>query len=48
MLLPRWIVTLFVAPEPPPAPTRDAEPVQKAIQVLLRRACSRRGPPLSC
>lgn len=48
MLLPRWIVILFVASAPPPAPTRDAEPVQKAIQVLLRRACSRRGPPLSC
>jgi hypothetical protein len=48
MLLPRWIVVLFVAQEPPPAPTRGAEPVAKAIRVLLRRACSRRGPPLSC
>ena len=45
MLLPRWVVILFVAPEPAPAPTRGAEPAEKAIRVLLRRACSRRGPP---
>lgn len=48
MLLPRWIVVLFVTPEPPTAPTRDAEPVVQAIRVLLRRACARRGPPLAC
>jgi hypothetical protein len=48
MLLPRWVVVLFVAPEPAPAPTRDVAPAEKAIRVLLRRACSRRGPPVTC
>ena len=48
VLLPRWIVVLFVAPELPPAPSRAPEPAAKAMRVLLRRACSRRGPPVTC
>jgi hypothetical protein len=48
MLLPRWIVVLFDVPEPPPAPSRGAEPAEKSMRVLLRRACSRRGPPVGC
>jgi hypothetical protein len=48
MLLPRWIVVLFVAPESPPAPSRAEEPAAKIMRVLLRRACSRRGPPVGC
>ena len=48
MLLPRWIVVLFAAPEPPPAPAPTIEPAEKAMRVLLRRACSRRGPPATC
>ena len=48
MLLPRWVVVLFVAPQAPPARPRVAPPVEKAIRVLLRRACSRRGPPVAC
>lgn len=47
MVLPRWIVLFHVAPEPPPAPRRVEEPAEKVMRVLLRRACSRRGPPVT-
>jgi hypothetical protein len=47
MLLPRWIVVLLPTADPPPAPSRAAEPPAKAMRVLLRRACSRRGPPVT-
>ena len=48
MLLPRWIVVLFDVPEQPTAPAPRAERAEKAMRVLLRRACSRRGPPATC
>jgi hypothetical protein len=48
MLLPRWIAVFFASPELPPAPPRAPEPAEKAMRVLLRRACSRRGPPATC
>jgi hypothetical protein len=48
MLLPRWIVVFCASPELPPAPPRAEEPAEKAMRVLLRRTCSRRGPPVAC
>ena len=45
MLLPRWVVVLNVAADASPGPARAAQPAEKAIRVLLQRACSRRGPP---
>ena len=47
MLLPRWITVLPVRLVPPPAP-RAAEPADQVMLVLLRRVCSRRGPPVGC
>jgi hypothetical protein len=48
MLLPRWIVVHFHAPEPPRVPVCAADEVEKSMRVLLRRACARRGPPVTC
>jgi hypothetical protein len=47
LLLPRWIVVVVLAPEPPPAPSHAEEPAEKVMRVLLRRVCSRRGPPVN-
>ena len=47
MLLPRWITVLPVRLVPPAAP-RPAEHADQVMLVLLRRACSRRGPPVGC
>jgi hypothetical protein len=47
MLLPRWLS----APPVPAAPTHArvrVVAVDRSMTVLLRRACARRGPPVTC
>lgn len=47
MLLPRWLS----APPVPDAPTHTpvrVVAVDRSMSVLLRRACARRGPPVTC
>jgi hypothetical protein len=47
LLLPRWIAVQPVRLVPPTAP-RPSEHADQVMRVLLRRACSRRGPPVTC